>query len=83
MQILQNKEDVQAIFESIGLLYQEISLDLPFDKRKSKHKLWYEQLEDLFSSLHNCKILENPSTNTILTAALVLIPETALGKMIN
>ncbi len=80
MHFPQSKQEVQIIIENLMSLCKQISSNLPFDRRKKEHKVWYEQLVDLFSSLHNCKVLENPSSNTILTGALVLIPENSLGK---
>lgn len=72
-----SKDEVRIIIDSLTNLCKGISSNLPFDRRKVTHKFWYEQLENLFSSLHNCQILENPSSNNILSASLVLIPEEA------
>jgi hypothetical protein len=76
----QNEEDVEPIFQSISILYKQISSDLPFDKRKLDHKLWYEKLVDLISSLHNCRVLECPPVDTILTAAITLVEGDYRGK---
>lgn len=80
MNIQQSKEEVGIIISDIISLCKKASGFLPFDRRRLKNKVYYEKLVDLFNSIHNCRVLENPSANTILTCALTLIPENYLGK---